>query len=63
MRVTVVLFGFYNQLCGTFRTDIDLTTCAGETVAAMTVGEIPLYGSPTIVTKDYFYQFIHKEDG
>ena len=62
VRVTGALFVFYNQLGGTFRTDIDLATGAGKTIAAMTVGEVPLDGSTTIVTKDYFNQFVHKED-
>jgi hypothetical protein len=53
-----LLFGFYNQFGGTLRADIDLATGAGKTVAAEAVREIPLYGSSTVMTKNYFNQFI-----
>jgi hypothetical protein len=57
-----LLFGFYNQFSGTLRTDIDLATGAGKAIAAEAVGEIPLYGSSTVMTKNYFNQFVHTQD-
>jgi hypothetical protein len=62
IRVIFLSFGFYDQFCGTLRTGIDLTTGTDKAIAAVPVGEIALNGSPTIMTKNYFYQFIHTED-
>jgi len=42
--------------------NIDLTTCACKAIAAATVGEIPFNGSSTVVTENYFNQFIHTLD-
>ena len=62
VRVISASFCFNNQFGGTFRTGIDLTTCAGKAIAAVTVGEIALNGGATVMTENYFNQFIHTKD-
>ena len=57
-----LFFGFYNDFGGTLRTGIDLTTRAGKAIAAVPVGEIALYGGATVMTENYFNQFVHTID-
>jgi len=62
VRVTLAVFGFHYQFGGTLRTGIDLTAGAGKTIAAGTVGEIALNGGATVMTQNYFNQFVHIKD-
>ena len=62
VRVIFASFCFHNQFGGTLRTDIDLTTCAGKAIAAVPVGEIALNGGATVMTENYFNQFVHTTD-
>ena len=57
-----LFFGFHNQFGGTLRTDIDLTTGAGKAIAAVPVGEIAFNGGATVMTENYFNQFVHTID-
>ena len=58
-----LFFWFYDQFGGTLRTSVDLTTHAGKTIAAVAVREVALDGGTAVMTKKYFNQFIHSQDG
>lgn len=57
-----LLFWFNYNFSSTSWACIDLTTCAGKTVAAATVGQISLKGHTAVMTEDQFNQFIHMKD-
>ena len=62
VRVTLAVFGFHYQFSGTLRTGINLTAGAGKAIAAVTVGEITLNRGATVMTENYFNQFVHTID-
>jgi len=57
-----LFFGFYNDFDSTLGTGIDLTTRAGKAIATAPVGEVAFNGGATVMTENYFNQFIHTKD-
>ena len=55
-----LLLWFHNQLCGTFRTAINLATGACKAITAASVAEISLDGGSAIMAQNDLNQFIHR---